>query len=228
VSSLKRPLSNLTGFNKGEDYIIYYQLAHGQFIEIFPESSILSWKEYDGNNHDEWYSYQNTSLESAPFTEMKNPENNTWQIGKEKNYISKVTYHVRNLQKSMDFYSKIYEMDVKQTSVTSGLVRVNEDQEIELIEHNYPKDNCTNNKGQYHYALIVKDIVAFAQDMKEKGIQIWYGPKAMTKPYTTDYIPVHHSEQTYNLYIQDPDDNDIEVMQYSEDSYQVKYAAKDK
>jgi hypothetical protein len=32
-------------------------------------------------------------------------------------------------------------MDVKQTSVTSGLVRVNEDQEIELIEHNYPKGN---------------------------------------------------------------------------------------
>jgi hypothetical protein len=74
---------------KGEDYIIYYQLAHGQFIEIFPESSILSWKEYVGNNHDEWYSYQNTSLGSAPFTEMKDPENNTWQIGKEKTTFPK-------------------------------------------------------------------------------------------------------------------------------------------
>jgi predicted enzyme related to lactoylglutathione lyase len=117
-----------------------------------------------------------------------------------KNYISKVIYHVRNLQKSMDFYSKIYELDVKQTSVTSALVGINEDQEIELIEHNSPKDNCTNNKGQCHYALIVKEIVACAQDIKEKGIQIWYGPKAMTKPYTTYYIPVRHSEQTYNFY----------------------------
>lgn len=208
----------------GEDYIIYYQLHRGQFIEIFPESSVLSWKDYDGHNHDEWYSYQHATLGQGDGVKMRDPEYNTWMVNDGEKYISKITYHVKDLQKSLDFYTKIYELDVIKKTDTSAHVRINDYQSIELIEHPYPKDNCTNNKGQCHYALIVEDIKAFADDMVNKGIQIWHGPKALSKPYTEPYVPIKHSENTYNFYMQDPDDNDIEVMCYSEDSFQVKYA----
>lgn len=210
----------------GEDYIIYYQLHKGQFIEIFPESSVLSWKDYDGVNHDEWYSYQYATLGEGEGRRMQDPEQNTWILGSGEPYISKVTYHVKDLQRSIDFYTQIFELDVTERDESRASIRINDYQTIELIHHVYPKDNCTNNKGQCHYALIVRDIVAFAQDMAKKGVQIWHGPKTAGNPYTEAYVPVKHSENTYNFYMQDPDDNEIEVMCYSEDSYQVKYAVR--
>jgi catechol 2,3-dioxygenase-like lactoylglutathione lyase family enzyme len=221
---LQLPVGFILQKKEGEDYIIYYQLRHGQFLEIFPESSILSWDDYDGHNHDELYSYQYATLGTGDVKEMSDPEGNRWQLGQGDLYISKVTYHVKDLSKSLDFYKNIYECDVLEADDKRALIQINDTQSVELIEYAYPQDNCTNNKGQCHYALIVKDIVAFAKDMKEKGVQIWHGPKALTGPYEEDYVPVKHSENTYNFYVQDPDDNDIEVMQYSEDSLQVKYA----
>lgn len=209
----------------GEDYIIYYQLKRGQFIEIFPESSILSWADYDGHNHDEWYSYQYTTLGKGTGVKVQDPEHNTWMINEGDKYISKITYYVKDLQKSVDFYTQVFELDVLCQDSDSACIRINDDQVIELIQHTYPRNNCTNNKGQCHYALIVHDIAAFAKDMEQKGIQLWNGPKTNYMPYIEAYVPVKHSENTYNFYMQDPDDNEIEVMCYSENSFQVKYAA---
>ena len=210
----------------GEDYIIYYQLHRRQFIEIFPESSVLSWSDYDGNNNEEYYSYQYATLGQGEGKLVRDAEGNAWMLNDGELYISKVTYHVKDLQKSIDFYEKIYELDVERVDEKKALVTINDYQKVELIEYAYEKDNCTNNKGQCHYALIVKDIDAFAKDMVAKGITIWHGPKLMAKPYTAEdpYVPVKHSENTYNFYMQDPDDNEIEVMCYSEDSFQVKYS----
>ncbi|MBR4471801.1 MAG: VOC family protein [Erysipelotrichaceae bacterium] len=186
----------------------------------------MSWPEYDGNNHEEYYSYQYATLGQGEGRPVRDAENNLWYINEGEQYISKITYHVKDLQKSIDFYSKIYELDVQKTNEDTALVTINDYQTVELIQYDYSKDNCTNNKGQCHYALIVNDISAFAKDMTEKGITIWHGPKLMSKSYTEEdpYIPVKHSENTYNFYMQDPDDNEIEVMCYSEDSFQVKYA----
>ena len=210
----------------GEDYIIYYQLFRGQFIEIFPECSVISWPDYDGENHEEYYSYQYATLGEGEGVPMRDAENNLWYVNEGEKYISKITYHVKNLERSIDFYEKIYELDVERKDEKTAIVTINDYQKIELIEYDYPKDNCTNNKGQCHYALIVNDIAVFAKDMVDKGITIWHGPKLMAKPYTAQdpYVPVKHSENTYNFYMQDPDDNEIEVMCYSEDSFQVKYA----
>ena len=210
--------------NPGEDYIIYYQLNKGQFIEIFPETSFLSWADYDGHNHDEYYSYQHSTLGTGEGVFMQDPEFNSWIVNEGEKYISKVTYHVKDLKRSVAFYTDIYECDVIDQNEEKAYIRINDYQCVELIQHAYPKDNCTNNKGQCHYALIVNDIEAFAKDMVNKGIQLYHGPKTMGKPYTGPYVLEKHSENSYNFYIQDPDDNEIEVMAYSEDSFQVKYA----
>ncbi|MBQ9329026.1 MAG: VOC family protein [Solobacterium sp.] len=210
--------------NPGEDYIIYYNLNRGQFIEIFPETSFLTWADYDGNNQEEKYSYQYAVLGTGEGKRMIDPENNKWIVNEGEKYISKVVYHVKNLERSIHFYTDIYELDVARIDDTTAHVIVNEYQVIELQEYDYPENNCTNNKGQCHYALIVNDIVKFAEDMVNKGIQLYHGPKLMNKPYTGPYVLEKHSENTYNFYMQDPDDNEIEVMCYSEDSFQVKYA----
>ena len=149
-----------------------------------------------------------------------------WHVGEGELYISKVTYHVKDLERSSGFYSKIYELEVTKKDEKTAYVTVNDYQQIELIEYDYPLSNCINNKGQCHYALIVNDIDVFTKNMVNKGLTIWHGPKLMAKPYTKEdpYVPVKHSENTYNFYMQDPDDNEIEVMCYSEDSFQVKYS----
>ncbi|MBR4163955.1 MAG: VOC family protein [Solobacterium sp.] len=208
-----------------QDYIIYYQLRRGQFIEIFPEWNDGSrWPEYDGNNREEDYSYQYATIGDGEGKLMVDPENNKWFVNEGEKYISKVTYHVNDLKKSVDFYRNIFELDVKECDDKKAYVTINDYQVIELIEHPYPKNNSTHAKGQCHYALIVNDIASFAKDMEAKGIQLWHGAKTYKKPYTEPYVPVKHSENTYNFYMQDPDDNEIEVMCYSEESFQVKYA----
>lgn len=209
----------------GEDYIIYYQLRRGQFIEIFPEySSGTRWPEYDGHNREEDFSYQYATLGEGEGKQLVDPENNKWFVNEGEKYISKVTYHVKDIKKSINFYKNIFELDVTENDNQKAYVKINDYQVIELIEHAYPKDNCTKAKGQNHYALIVNDIAAFAKDMEAKGIQLWHGAKIYNKPYTEPYVPEKHSENTYNFYMQDPDDNEIEVMCYSEESFQVKYA----
>lgn len=210
--------------NPGEDYIIYYQLHKGQFIEIFPENSFISWADYDGHNNEELYSYQYSTLGTGSGELVSDPEGNKWQIGQGDKFISKVTYHVKDLNRSIDFYKNIYELDIVCQNEKSALIKINEYQCVELIEYDYSGNNCTNNKGQCHYALIVNDIEQFAEDMVRKGIQLYHGPKLMNKPYTGPYVLEKHSENSYNFYMQDPDDNEIEVMAYSEESFQVKYA----
>ena len=210
--------------DKGEERIIYYQLHHGHFIEIFPETSVLSWTDYDGHNHDEYYSYQHTTLGEGEGETIQDPEFNTWKINKGPLYISKVTYNCNDLQKAKTFYRDILEMDIVLDTPDLVYVKVNEEQVIELRNKPYPKDNCTNNKGQCHFALIVHDIELAAKRLNEKGVQLYHGPKTSNRPYTGAYEKVAHTEKSYNFYIQDYDDNEIEVMAYSDESFQVKYA----
>lgn len=210
----------------GEPRIIYYQLNRGQFIEIFPETSTFKWSDYDGHNHDADYSYQYTTIGIGrnPQT-MVDPEGNSWKINPGEHYISKVTYHSKDLEKQKKFYKDVLGLDLVTDTPEKLLVRVNDFQTVELLYHPYSKDNCTNNKGQCHYALIVKDITKMARMLETLKIQLWHGPKLQKMPYTEPYQPEKHSENSYNFYIQDPDDNEIEIMGYSEDSLQLKYAA---
>lgn len=208
---------------KGEERIIYYQLSHGQFIEIFPETSVLTWADYDGHNHDEYYSYQYTTLGKGEGKKIQDPEFNTWMVNEKPWYISKVTYNTKDLQKAKTFYRDILEMELILDTPNLVHVKVNEEQVIELVNKPYPMDNCTNNKGQCHFALIVHDIELAAKRMNEKGILLYYGPKTSKKPYTGPYEKVAHTENSYNFYIQDYDDNEIEVMAYSKESFQLKY-----
>lgn len=226
---------NVLGLNIGsilktsnnEDRIIYYQLNRGQFIEIFPETSAMGWPTYDGYNKEQDLSYQYATIGNGNNSkETRDPENNILYINDGELYISKLTFNVNNLTKSKKFYTDILNLDIIDETEKYVHIKVNNTQIIELINHPYPKNNCTNNKGYCHFALIVHDIELSAQRMSKKGIQLYHGPKTMKDPYTEPYKKVPHSENTYNFYIQDYDDNEIEDMCYSPESYQLKHAKK--
>lgn len=220
-----------TGFilknKQGEDRIVYYQLNRHQFIEIFPENSTMQWPTYDGRSKEDHYSYQYTSIGNGDCTKLvKDPEGNQWSFNGKERFISKVTYHVNDLQKAKTFYSNILLLDLIEDTSERVIVKFNEYQVVELLNTPYPDDNCTNDKGYCHFALIVHDIVKEARRLEALGVQFYHGPKTFNMPYTAPYEAVKHTENTYNFYMQDYDDNEIEVMGYTPESFQVTYSLK--
>lgn len=207
-----------------EERILYYQLHKGLYIECFPVTKTSGYPEYDGLGHCKDHSYQYTTLGIGEGEKVVDPEGNVWMVNKGELYISKVTYYVNDIKRSVAFYRDIVEADIEEETVDHAIVRMNDYQTIELIFHPYPKNNYTTNKGHCHYALIVHDIEKFARKLESKDVQIWCAHKEKNNPYTTPYQKVKHTENSYNFFITDPDDNNIEVMGYSPESLQLKYA----
>ncbi len=81
----------------------------------------------------------------------------------------------------------------------------------------FPKmPNQTKNEAEWnsqlgytHFALTVDDIFEAKKELEEKGI----------KPFTE---PSKGPSETWQCWFNDPDGNKFEVMQYTENSYQVK------
>jgi len=211
----------------GMDRIVYYQLNHGHFIELFPECDMGSWPDYDGKNPLGKYSYFNTTIGKGNSTEIhQDPEENRWIVNDGERYISKVTYYCNNLQYNKKFYTDILELELAEEDENHVVIQVNAEQQIELLNKHYTDSNNCEAKGFHHFALIVNDIAKMADFCVEKGVQLYNGNKARNNPYTKPYEPVKHSEKSYNFWIQDYEDNEIEVMAYSPESYQLIYAAK--
>lgn len=220
-----------TGFilkNKlDEDRIVYYQLNRRQFLEVFPETSLSGWPTYKGKSNDENLSYQYATIGSGDSEKIiKDPEGNQFIINKGEKYISQLTYYVNDLNKSKEYYTKVLLLDLNDETEDHVVVKINDFQSLLLIQQPYSESNNTDNKGYCHFALIVHDIVKEARRLEAMGVQLYHGPQTMNYPYTEPYEAVKHSENTYNFYMHDVDDNEIEVMQYSEESFQLVYSSK--
>jgi|GEM_PF-3422643 len=220
-----------TGFilktEDGKDRIIYYQLNHGQFLEVFPKTKSTDWADYDGHSNEDKLSYQYTTLGKGDHPEMiRDHEGNLFEMYPGAHYISKVTYKVNNIEKSKKFYTDILALNIISETPNAVQIKINDEQIVELLNQPYTGDNHSDNKGFCHYSLIVKDIEAEARRLEQIGYLMTAGPLNSGHPYTKEnpYKAVKHSEKSYNFYIQDPDFNEIEVMSYSAESYQVKYA----
>ena len=64
------------------------------------------------------------------------------------------------------------------------------------------------NIGYSHFGTTVKDIFATRDFLVSKGVKILSGPQI-------------GNSHTWQMWIADPDDNRIEIMQYTEESYQL-------
>lgn len=223
-NTLHLPLGFVLKNQYDEERILYYQLHKGQFVECFPLTKTSGWKEYDGHSHREDYSYQYTTLGAGEGKRVEDPEGNVWMVNDGEAYISRITYYVNDIKRSVAFYRDIVEADIVEEEVERAVVRINDLQTIELLFHPYPKNNYSRNKGHCHYSLVVHDIEKFARKLEAKDVAIWRASKERNQPYTAPYQKVKHTENSYNFFITDPDDNNIEVMAYTPESFQLKYA----
>ena len=208
----------------GLDRIIYFQLNHGQFIELFPEPA-MNWPDYDGHNAEGKYGYHHVTLGTGTAAIQQDLEENRWAVNDRPLYISKVTYYCNDMQKNKKFYTEVLDLDLVEENQEHVLIKVNEEQQIELLNKPHTDENNCQSHGFHHYALIVHDIEKMAEFCVNKGITLYHGDKGQNNPYTEPYVPVKHSEHSYNFWIQDFEDNEIEVMAYSEESLQVVHAA---
>lgn len=211
----------------GRDRIVYYQLDHGQFLEVFPRVNPQDWKDYQGISNEDKLSYQYTTIGIGNTQKkIQDPEKNTFMIHPGQQYISKVTYRVNDIEKSKKFYTDILGLDIILDTNEKVHIKINDIQIIELLNEPYSGDNSSDDKGFCHYALIVYDIEKEAKRLTELGYLLTNGPRNFKQFYSDEnpYRAIKHSEKSYNFYIQDPDLNEIEVMAYSDESYQVIYA----
>lgn len=88
---------------------------------------------------------------------------------------------------------------------------------IELYNVPYNGVNETQDQGFHHICLLVEDIAEAARELKGKGVKLWKGPGWLKTPFTEPY-PDENSpaeECGPSFFIQDPEGNEIEIMQYT-------------
>lgn len=152
------------------------------------------------------------------------------------NAIMHVSFYTDHWDEMMDFYTKKLELPVKYVvkykeyinrpdrkvlyeralktpeAIFNAYIEVAPGQFIEMFHANEnQKDHpgFNENKGYSHFAVMVDDIHQTYNEYLSKGINVISGPSK-------------GPSGTWQFWIADPDDNRIEVMQFTEDSYQIK------
>lgn len=72
-----------------------------------------------------------------------------------------------------------------------------------------PKEDWNTRLGYGHFALLVDDIHETRDELVKRGVEI-------------DVEPNIGNSHTWQMWIHDPDGNRFEIMQYTEDSFQLK------
>lgn len=164
------------------------------------------------------------------------------------NYITRLTHCTfccKDYAKMVEFYEEIlglekmftinFEQDIIDGYIEKGYpltakpgdewityMKVAPKEFIELFHVPYHGENDTKNQEFHHVCLIVEDIAEAAADLRNKGLRLWRGPIWMndeiTGPYDGSEIGQCGSK---GFYIQDPEGNEIELMQYTENSLQI-------
>lgn len=153
--------------------------------------------------------------------------------------MSHVAYNVTDLDRALDFYCNGLGLEkVFDIMVPENIADIMPDSPLRVLagkpsivylqiapgaylELFYPKPDTDlqsggpnyDRIGYVHLSLIVGDIYEAAEILKGRGIQL--DSKISLGP-----------DHTYQVWIKDPDGNRIELMQYTESSYQVVYMKK--
>ncbi|HIR94219.1 MAG TPA: VOC family protein [Candidatus Egerieimonas intestinavium] len=162
--------------------------------------------------------------------------------------LTHCTFTCKDYPKMVDFYENTmgleklftinYEQDIIDGYISQGYplkakpgdewityLKIAPREFIELFNCPYAGDNDTMNQEFHHVCLVVKDIHEAAKELEDKGVTLWHGPKWLGNPFTRPYAQEGEPGQCGSLafYVQDPEGNEIEVMQYTENSLQLKY-----
>jgi catechol 2,3-dioxygenase-like lactoylglutathione lyase family enzyme len=146
--------------------------------------------------------------------------------------ITKIThcsFRCNNFEKTLSFYRDILEIPLTFTlrnedgSVWLSYLEVAPGEFIELFNEAYKGKNEWKPKGHHHTCLLVDDIQETARALESKGVLLTHGPVALQSPFRVPYRVEGTRGQcnSWAFYIQDPEGNEIEFMQYTPESLQV-------
>lgn len=133
-------------------------------------------------------------------------------------YCNKLGLKIKVLVKYKEYLNRedrpAYQVIAKEDPerIFNAYIEIAEGQFIELFpatENQKPHSEWNEYIGYSHFALIVEDIHKTYQEFIDVGIQ-------------PDTPCSKGPSGTWQFWVHDPDGNKFEVMQYTEDSYQVK------
>ncbi len=95
---------------------------------------------------------------------------------------------------------------------------------VELFPQDYPSANRTRERSFHHFCVEVDDYAAALEGLKERGVDIYWGP--------TEYTFGEKAESGFAdrepgmcgslcAFVRDPEGNDIEIMQFTDKSKQL-------
>jgi catechol 2,3-dioxygenase-like lactoylglutathione lyase family enzyme len=143
--------------------------------------------------------------------------------------ITHCSFYCNDFEKTLAFYRDILELPLIFTlrnedgSVWLSYLEVAPGEFIELFNETYQGKNEWKPKGHHHTCLLVEDIQEAARTLESKGVLLTAGPAAIGNYFRTPYKIEGKRGQcnSWAFYIQDPEGNEIEFMQYTPESLQV-------
>lgn len=144
--------------------------------------------------------------------------------------LTHCSFFCKDFKKMVSFYCDTLELEriftLRHPDGTPWLtyLKVTDRQFIELFSDSYEGDNTFGDNSFSHLSLIVEDMYATTRALERKGVLITRGPRSNNEPLRIPYKMSDYREGacgSLTAWIQDPEGNEIELMQYTPVSMQV-------
>lgn len=143
--------------------------------------------------------------------------------------VAQCSFYCKDFAKMFHFYGDILELKPVITfrnedgTPAQAYFKVADRQFIVITDMKYVGENKWGTSSMGHYSILVKDIYDAVSRLEAKGVLITDGPSAnkcyFIAPYSTAAKPAACGSMT--AWVQDPEGNEIELMQYTEASMQI-------
>ncbi len=142
--------------------------------------------------------------------------------------LGHIALRCKSFEAMREFYvdklglQEIFHLDNDRGELWLTYIRVSKGQFIELFSESYTGDNKFLNHSPNHFCFEISDYAGTIRSLEAKGIPVYHGPALvaprMSEPYE-DYRPGMCGSLC--AFIQDPEGNDIEIMEFTGDSLQI-------
>ena len=144
--------------------------------------------------------------------------------------ITHCSFYCKDFEKMLSFYrdtlelEQIFTLRYEDGTPWLAYLKVTDRQYVELFTDKYEGDNRFGTYSFTHMSLIVDDMYAATRALERKGVLITRGPRCECQVLRVPYIAADYGAGacgSLTAWVQDPEGNEIELMQYTPVSMQV-------